>query len=350
MDAWVAPAIEAAGSIATSLSSGLFGYNQAAKNRSFQERMYEKQLEDNRENWRMVNEYNLPSAQLQRLKDANLNPLLMYGEGGLSGNLAGQSDSASAPHGAQAQANFQNPFVGFTSGIAQMKMLDHQIQNLDADSEKKIQEALESAARTVHTKEDTERVKSEAKFNIESLRDRVESIRVQNRLNEELAKEPAWKIKEIQQNISQIEANTEYLSQQTLSNRQMTEQQIKESNQRIENSIKETAASVAKMNAEARKAAADAIYTAALTKTENATRDYKVLKYGLDVRKALLEGDIEEIEKAMSDWIWSQRPAEGSDAYKYQKFLNTWVNPAFESIGRIFSGSATFSVRPVGRK
>lgn len=147
MAAWIAPAIEAAGSVAGSVASGLFGNNQAAKNRSFQERMYYQQLEDNRENWQRVADYNLPSAELQRIKDAGLNPLLYYQNG--SGAMAGsQITSASAPSGAQANANFGNPFNGFTQSLAQMRMLNAQIENINADTSAKEAQALQTESQT----------------------------------------------------------------------------------------------------------------------------------------------------------------------------------------------------------
>lgn len=61
---------------------------------AWNEKMYEKQLQANRENWRMMNEYNSPSAQMQRFKDAGLNPHLIYGSGGNSGNASGPSQSS----------------------------------------------------------------------------------------------------------------------------------------------------------------------------------------------------------------------------------------------------------------
>ena len=89
--------VGALGSIAGSVSGGLFSANQARKNRKFQERMYNQQVQDTLDFWNKQNEYNLPSAQRQRLEDAGLNPLLMYGEGGVSGNLAQQPQLPSAP-------------------------------------------------------------------------------------------------------------------------------------------------------------------------------------------------------------------------------------------------------------
>lgn len=51
------------------------------KQREFTERMYERQRLDNYLNWRLQNEYNAPTAQMERLKAAGLNPNLIYGSG-----------------------------------------------------------------------------------------------------------------------------------------------------------------------------------------------------------------------------------------------------------------------------
>lgn len=50
------------------------------KNREFQLQMYNRQLWDNRQNWRLQNEYNSPQQQMQRFKEAGLNPNLIYGQ------------------------------------------------------------------------------------------------------------------------------------------------------------------------------------------------------------------------------------------------------------------------------
>lgn len=46
----------------------------------------------NRQQWQMENAYNSPSAQIQRMRAAGLNPDMMYG-GGVSGNLSASSPS-----------------------------------------------------------------------------------------------------------------------------------------------------------------------------------------------------------------------------------------------------------------
>ena len=130
--------VGALGSIAGSVSGGLFSANQARKNRKFQERMYNQQVQDTLDFWNKQNEYNLPSAQRQRLEDAGLNPLLMYGEGGVSGNLAQQPQLPSAPHGAQAQAGSFNTRLDLANIAlveAQANALNAQANNQNAQAE-----------------------------------------------------------------------------------------------------------------------------------------------------------------------------------------------------------------------
>lgn len=137
------------GNLGGSVSGGLFSANQARKNRAFQERMYNKQVEDNIKFWNMQNEYNLPSAQLERLRDAGLNPLLMYGEGGLSGNIAQSAiQSGTAPHGAQGHAESFNTRIDFANLAlleAQAKALDAQAENnyAQADSQESYKKQLD---------------------------------------------------------------------------------------------------------------------------------------------------------------------------------------------------------------
>lgn len=128
-------------SVAGGFLGGLFNANQAKKNRAFQERMYDKQVEDNIKFWNMQNEYNLPSAQLQRLRDAGLNPLLMYGEGGVQNVANSAVQSGQAPSGAQASTNF-NTRVDF----ANLALLHAQIKNMEADTQQKLASAEDTKA------------------------------------------------------------------------------------------------------------------------------------------------------------------------------------------------------------
>lgn len=72
-------------------------YNTDMTNQSNRE-LAEYEWSKNLEMWNMQNEYNSPAAQMQRYKDAGLNPMLMYGDGGgASGGNATQMPKYNAP-------------------------------------------------------------------------------------------------------------------------------------------------------------------------------------------------------------------------------------------------------------
>lgn len=60
-------------------------------------RLARYQFETNKQMWQAQNEYNTPMAQMQRLKDAGLNPALVYGSGANVGNASG-APQYEAPH------------------------------------------------------------------------------------------------------------------------------------------------------------------------------------------------------------------------------------------------------------
>lgn len=63
-------------------ANSIFGIASDLINRKYNRKMYEKQRADALADWNMQNEYNSPAAQMKRLKEAGLNPNLVYGDGG----------------------------------------------------------------------------------------------------------------------------------------------------------------------------------------------------------------------------------------------------------------------------
>lgn len=80
-----------------SLLGNLLGFGSQAATNKAQMELAKYQYEKNLEMWNRQNEYNLPSAQRQRLIDAGLNPALMYGNGHIS-NTSADAPSYDAPH------------------------------------------------------------------------------------------------------------------------------------------------------------------------------------------------------------------------------------------------------------
>lgn len=70
-------ALPMVGEIATSIAQGTVNRKQ----RKWNEKMYKMQRADNLSDWHMQNSYNHPSSQMARLREANLNPNLIYGDG-----------------------------------------------------------------------------------------------------------------------------------------------------------------------------------------------------------------------------------------------------------------------------
>lgn len=101
-----------------------------AKNRKFQEKMYDRQRSDALTDWNMQNAYNTPSAQMARLRAAGLNPNLVYGHGADSQEAA--PVRSSSPSGVSGQA----PRFDTSSAIPMLmfqlnsQMMEQRIDNL----------------------------------------------------------------------------------------------------------------------------------------------------------------------------------------------------------------------------
>lgn len=105
--------------VASSLAS-LFG---AFLQHRWQQQAYDRQLADNLAQWNRENEYNSPAAQMARMRQAGLNPDLMYGDVSPTGASIGKSMPS--------MQQFENPLNGAASI---MQMTGAQIANIMADS------------------------------------------------------------------------------------------------------------------------------------------------------------------------------------------------------------------------
>jgi hypothetical protein len=120
--------------IAAGISAAASGGNAAAtakmnkKTREWNEKMYGIQRQDALQDWMRQNEYNSPAAQMARLKQAGLNPHLIYGGG--PGNVS------QAVRGTDAKSwNPQVPQVNLDSAInsAFFKQYDLRLKDAQKD-------------------------------------------------------------------------------------------------------------------------------------------------------------------------------------------------------------------------
>lgn len=130
-------AVQFAGS---SLNAAIASGNSRAQ-RKWSTKEAEKARQFEVEMWDKANQYNLPSAQMQRLKDANLNPYLMYGNG--ASGLA----QAGVPNGAQASSAGQavNSDFNFLQGVH----LSNETRLTNAEVERKAAETKKILSDTV---------------------------------------------------------------------------------------------------------------------------------------------------------------------------------------------------------
>ena len=127
----IAAGASAAGGLLSNITTGLFNANQSAINRSFQREMYQRQYDDAIKFWQMQNEYNLPSAQVQRIKDSGLNAALLYSNGAPQNVATAAPAQPQKPSGAQTSAAFSNPL-----DLAQYALLDAQREKMAAETDK----------------------------------------------------------------------------------------------------------------------------------------------------------------------------------------------------------------------
>lgn len=135
--------VSAAGSVLGNVLG--FGSQQATNKANMKLAQY--QYEKNLEMWNRQNEYNSPMAQMQRLKDAGLNPNMVYGNGSAA-NQASNAPSYEAPR-LQAYTNFGDlgagNIVGSMLTARQIENMDQQNRILQIDAEARRQQMLKTS-------------------------------------------------------------------------------------------------------------------------------------------------------------------------------------------------------------
>ena len=138
------------------------GINYLA-NRETNQSNREMQQEANRQNvdlWRMQTEYNTPANQIERLRQANLNPNLIYG------NPTNTAGSAPEMHASKNERYQLDPMT-----MANVMLISKQMQNLEADNEVKQAEARNINADAIAQEKENE--KFEEKFQLFKDREQV---------------------------------------------------------------------------------------------------------------------------------------------------------------------------------
>lgn len=153
---------------------------------SYDQQMWDKQNAHNQRLWEQQNQYDSPSAQMQRFRDAGLNPHLIYGQMGNGGSIAtAQMDTSATGHssGTTPHASHRGSPIDWSGlGSSIQSMWDVYQQQVTTDNLKKAgqladeeialrqQQKLQTAAQTDNILANTET----SKYNLgyqQSIRD-----------------------------------------------------------------------------------------------------------------------------------------------------------------------------------
>lgn len=249
---------------------------QAAIQREYSTEMMNRQNAWNMEMWQKENEYNSPEAQVQRLRDAGLNPLYY----GLDGTSANALESAQPLGYERAESNFQtNPLAAGIDAFVQAKGIENSTKLANAQIDK--------------LKEETRGNKISNDFQDATAAARAESINLANNLSKK-------QVEEINQSIKE------------------SGQRIKESIQRTDNLVEEKALMESqKMLNRALEHEAD----------ERAREIATLLPY----KQLLIEAQT-EAEKAHATYLWTQQAKE--QKLIDEGFYDTMVKTAEEELKR----------------
>jgi len=141
------PAIVAGGTaLAGQISNWISQKRTNRENREFALQQYQREKTDNLSQWQMQNEYNAPSAQMERLKLGGLNPNLIYGNGANTAAppitpARGQTPQATAP---------RMELSGTFNAYQDYQVKKAQLDNLTAQNTVLVQEALLKSASTAN--------------------------------------------------------------------------------------------------------------------------------------------------------------------------------------------------------
>lgn len=240
---------KALGGIGSSLIGGLTSLFGAKSQFNEQKKLIELQYQKNLEQWNRENEYNAPVAQMQRLRDAGLNPNLVYGNGNNTAGSAASSPSyglAEAPNiigeiGKVIQYNMMqtmNMMQQIQQTQAKVDTMESQRSLWDSmrilnsfrsagfDFQNKIQRmfGMDMADATLkNIDQNTQKLKSEVDVNgsrvqlnqstILKIDEQIDLLKSQTKLTDTQIEELGWKMKEIAAQIQVHNANAFNLRQ-----------------------------------------------------------------------------------------------------------------------------------------
>ncbi|AXH76348.1 MAG: DNA pilot protein [Microviridae sp.] len=138
------PLIDAGAELLSSGINAVIQSGENAKNRRFANWQYDKQRADALSDYHMQNAYNSPAEQMKRLKEAGLNPNLVYGGGATATGGAVRSSSATSPNTSAPKISLGSPAASYLNA----KQMQLQNDNLTAQNKVLLEQAKNIATDT----------------------------------------------------------------------------------------------------------------------------------------------------------------------------------------------------------
>lgn len=161
---------------ATALSGGI-QYATSMKSLRKNKKLAEYQHNLNMQAWREQAAYNSPEQQMQRLKDAGLNPNLVYGQGS---GTTGQADPPPQFNAPTADLRVNPDFSGAVSTLLNAEMTRGQLRHIDEQIKTQEQARLESMARVSKMAQEMEQMSFDLGFKREAREYNMNFLKLQN--------------------------------------------------------------------------------------------------------------------------------------------------------------------------
>lgn len=163
------PLIGAAAGIYQGISNRESQVSQNAAQRDWEARMSRQQREWALEDWKMNNDYNHPSSQMARLRDAGLNPNLVYGNGATTTATPVRQSPSYASNLPAPQLDVRSATSSLMS-YYDVQLKEAQVDNLRTANTVQMQDALLKSAQILAVGASTDATKAStnrARFDLE---------------------------------------------------------------------------------------------------------------------------------------------------------------------------------------
>lgn len=130
------------------LGSGLLSWLSSSIGQQKSKGLMNHQFKLNKDMFDYTNEYNLPVHQMERLKQAGLNPNLVYGNGSVAGNV-GSSSGVSIANASGPAFPTSSDFLNYYQMDLDRKIKEKQAQQLESIARKNDAETIKIANETV---------------------------------------------------------------------------------------------------------------------------------------------------------------------------------------------------------